>query len=78
MLHTELTPVAVCLVLPSRPHIAVRPWGNLQVIRILAQMVDVRGTGYVGSMGATLYAALVMHSYVMSLVCCAAQARPTS
>lgn len=29
--------------------------------------------GYVGSMGATLYAALVMHSYVMSLVCCAAQ-----
>ena len=26
-----------------------------------------------GSMGATLYAALVMHSYVMSLVCCAAQ-----
>ena len=26
-------------------------------------------------MGATLYAALVMHSYVMSLICCAIQAR---
>ena len=26
-------------------------------------------------MGATLYAALVMHSYIMSLLCCAAQAR---
>ncbi len=31
--------------------------------------------GYVGSMGATLYAALVMHSYIMSLICCAVQAR---
>ena len=30
--------------------------------------------GYVGSMGATLYAALVMHSYIMSLICCAVQA----
>ncbi|KAK9835954.1 hypothetical protein WJX81_001131 [Elliptochloris bilobata] len=29
--------------------------------------------GYLGSMAGTLYAALVMHSYVMSLVCCAAQ-----
>ena len=29
--------------------------------------------GYVGSMGATLYAALVMHSYIMSLICCAVQ-----
>ena len=26
-------------------------------------------------MGATLYAALVMHSYIMSLICCAVQAR---
>ena len=31
--------------------------------------------GYVGSMGATLYAALVMHSYIMSLICCAVQVR---
>ena len=28
---------------------------------------------YLGSMGGTLYAALAMHSYVMSLICCAAQ-----
>ena len=30
---------------------------------------------YLGSMGGTLYAALGMHSYVLSLVCCAAQVR---
>jgi len=30
-------------------------------------------TGYLGSMGATLYAALVMHSYIMSLMCCGIQ-----
>ncbi|KAK9820584.1 hypothetical protein WJX72_011930 [[Myrmecia] bisecta] len=29
--------------------------------------------GYIGSMAGTLYAALVMHSYVMSVACCAAQ-----
>ena len=32
--------------------------------------------GYLGSMAGTLYAALVMHSYIMSLVCCAAQVCP--
>lgn len=32
--------------------------------------------GYLGSMAGTLYAALVMHSYIMSLVCCAAQVWP--
>ncbi len=31
--------------------------------------------GYVGSMGSTLYAALVMHSYIMSLICCCIQVR---
>lgn len=30
---------------------------------------------YVGSMGGTLYAAMAMHSYVLSIICCAAQAR---
>ena len=29
--------------------------------------------GYLGSMGGTLYAALALHSYILSLVCCAAQ-----
>lgn len=29
--------------------------------------------GYIGSMGATLYAALIMHSYIMSLACCGIQ-----
>lgn len=28
---------------------------------------------YVGSMGGTLYAAMAMHSYVLSIICCAAQ-----
>lgn len=31
--------------------------------------------GNLGSMAGTLYAALVMHSYIMSLICCAVQAR---
>lgn len=30
-------------------------------------------TGYVGSVFVTLYAALIMHSYLFSLVCCALQ-----
>lgn len=38
-------------------------------------LIPVLRAGYLGSMAGTLYAALVMHSYVMSLICCAAQAR---
>lgn len=38
-------------------------------------LTPVLHAGYLGSMAGTLYAALVMHSYVMSLICCAAQAR---
>lgn len=33
---------------------------------------------YFGSMGGTLYASLVMHSYILSLVCCSAQVRSFS
>ncbi len=37
--------------------------------------MSVQSAGYLGSMGATLYAALGMHSYIFSLICCAAQVR---
>ncbi len=30
-------------------------------------------TGYLGSMGGTLYAAMGMHSYILTIVCCGAQ-----
>ncbi len=29
--------------------------------------------GYLGSMGGTLYAAMGMHSYILTIVCCGAQ-----
>lgn len=31
--------------------------------------------GYLGSIGATLYASVVLHSYILSLLCCAVQVR---
>lgn len=45
-------------------------WGNPDVCWVCT------AAGYLGSMAGTLYAALVMHSYIMSLVCCAAQVCP--
>lgn len=38
-----------------------------------ANKVLLDDAGYIGSMVGTLYAALAMHSYILSLVCCALQ-----
>jgi hypothetical protein len=50
--------------------------GRMQTLR----QHSVSSAGYLGSMGGTLYAAMGMHSYILTIVCCGAQVSflPTS
>ena len=46
---------------------------TLSSIACVLEVTIMHDTGYLGSMGGTLYAAMGMHSYILTIVCCGAQ-----